>query len=77
MGDITFYGKSEADMEFLLNTKDVGTKFGLEKYASLLIKGKIISESGLQVINGNTIRYQLSKKRIQIFRLNGHFLFIA
>lgn len=37
--------------------QSVGTKFGLDKCASLIIKGKIISESGLQEINGTAIRY--------------------
>lgn len=62
MDDITLYGKSEVDMAFLLNTKNVGTKFGLDKCAYLIIKCNIINESGLQVISGNAIRYQVFKE---------------
>ena len=67
MDDLKLYGKSTAELKWLLNTirifsNDISMEFGLDKCATLaIIKGKVTETQGMNLPNNNIKGLNLDK----------------
>ena len=62
MDDLKLYGKSEKQVDTLLNTvrvfsQDIGMQFGINKCAVLVLKrGKVVRSEGIEMLNNQVIK---------------------
>lgn len=71
MDDLKFYGKSQSEIESLINTtciysNDISVEFGLDNGAALIMYiEKIIKVEGIELPNRNNIKYLDEKENIK------------
>ncbi|XP_053114405.1 uncharacterized protein LOC128328439 [Hemicordylus capensis] len=75
MDDLKLYGKSQSEIESLLNTvrifsSDIAMDFGLDKCAALIMnRGKITKTEGIELPNGSKIKNLEEKEHYKYLRI--------